>query len=96
MLFEVMTHLSFCSEHMGYDATAGTPIEYKPDNAEAVNEDWRLLADQLLPRTTLPIACTLSLNDEGLPLFPAVDMDSITTTQLQEVFKVYSGQVWGK
>jgi hypothetical protein len=81
---------------MGYDAVAGTPIEYMPDDAEAVNEDWRLLADQLLPRPTLPIACTLSFNDEGLPLFPAVDMNSITATQLQEVFKLYFGQVWGE
>jgi hypothetical protein len=81
---------------VGFDAAANTPIEYKDENGDTDDKDWRLLADQLLPRVAPPIACDFLLTSEGLPLFPSVDMNSVTAAQLQEILKIYFSQVWGE
>ncbi|KAF6742857.1 hypothetical protein DFP72DRAFT_1103214 [Ephemerocybe angulata] len=79
--------------HTGYDALTDEALSFVPDDNEQRADEWRVLADRLLPRRPEPSA-KLPTDATGAPVFPSVDLLAVSAAQLQEYFTQYFNELW--
>ncbi|CAA7263852.1 unnamed protein product [Cyclocybe aegerita] len=82
-----------CTEILstGFNSTTGTFIEYQIDSEE-LTESWTKTADRYLPcsKSSSPLA----YNEDGMPLFPAIDTRSLNLNEMIRILEDYFIQVW--
>ncbi|KAF6755863.1 hypothetical protein DFP72DRAFT_847120 [Ephemerocybe angulata] len=79
--------------HTGYDALTDQALSFVPDDNEQQVDEWRVLADRLLPRCPEPSA-KLPTDATGAPIFPSVDLLAVSGAQLQGYFTQYFNELW--
>ncbi|KAJ3495981.1 hypothetical protein NLJ89_g10546 [Agrocybe chaxingu] len=81
--------------YVGYDSTTNQSLALKPRNYDAQASAWVSGADSVLPRKiNKPTLDPLPSNNDGLPLFPRVEIKSVTPSQLVGLLDVYFQAVW--
>ncbi|KAF6746619.1 hypothetical protein DFP72DRAFT_1050666 [Ephemerocybe angulata] len=79
--------------HTGYDALSDEVLSFVPDDNKQREDEWRVLADQLIPRRPEPNV-KLPTDATGAPIFPSVDLLAVSAAQLQEHFIQYFNELW--
>ncbi|KAH6914270.1 hypothetical protein BKA70DRAFT_1421053 [Coprinopsis sp. MPI-PUGE-AT-0042] len=75
----------------GFDSSTSKPITYSPPMEDA--DDWQIEADCIIPRIKLPMP-DLPLGDNGLPLWPLINIHETSITQLESIVNHYVDAVW--
>ncbi|KAH6911765.1 hypothetical protein BKA70DRAFT_1398528 [Coprinopsis sp. MPI-PUGE-AT-0042] len=75
----------------GYDSDNSEPIAHVPVKMEA--DAWVRDADAILPRVEPPMP-DLPINDDGLPIWPFVNLPQTSLGQIAAIVKQYSDAVW--
>ncbi|KAH6874859.1 hypothetical protein BKA70DRAFT_1449188 [Coprinopsis sp. MPI-PUGE-AT-0042] len=75
----------------GYDSENSEPIAHVPVKMEA--DAWVRDADAILPRVEPPMP-DLPINDEGLPIWPFVNLPQTSLGQIAAIVKQYIDAVW--
>ncbi|KAH6902227.1 hypothetical protein BKA70DRAFT_1435386 [Coprinopsis sp. MPI-PUGE-AT-0042] len=81
--------------YIGYDAAKKEPILYSPSEFEAQeqSEEWQDEANYIIPRVKPPPP-ELPTDSNGLPMWPHIDLEQSTVSQVSDIVQCYIDAVW--